>query len=942
MASWRLGQFKVTKRLGRGASASVWLAHPVFNDEKTRKVALKVFALERRHSRLRDDGTIGPGGRVVEEASMLSLINHPNVVNFYNLEWDPEKKLLGLVMEFIDGQTLADKLFVPLPVGEVLKVGSAIAAALTEIDRVGLVHRDVKPANIIQSGNTYKLLDFGIAANRSHGNVTTFEGMPIETGDGSSPSGVGLFGTIGYIDPEHYDKGREPDHLSDIYSLGATLYEALTGMRPAAGAGGMDADVMRGGAEPLTLTARGLAVPKPLASLIARMLHPNPSMRPVHARVVLAECDAIARFLQSRSANVAVENSAPFKGMAPYGSEDAQVFFWRDNEVATALRLLMNAPVLMVQGRTGVGKTSFVCAGVIPQIERGALGPFPQRWHTCRLRAVGGVVDQIFSEVKLKRAPPLELLETLVVQAGDKHLGYTLFLDDADGIASLPQADRDWLIDLVQEVIEFPQSCFRLILGVNESIGLPPGMLTSLAPQTLPLTPIPPAAWSVIIERSIAAYGFEFESDQLRKDIIDEAQSKSVSVALTQFALQELWEERDCEHRLITREAWNMSGGVAGAMARHANRTLEKIDAEFADGKRLARGILVELVALDGTRANLTRDELLRAWPGSNDIIQALLEARLIKEIDGRIRIVHQLMIDNWIALTEWVDANRGNAMFVRSLAGAAALFAESHGRGVLWRGTQLKRACDLPREKLTADQRNFIDESLARGRQRMLRRMVGGVMLAAAAILLVGLIVRGVRVLLQEDEIHGDVSVIQLGERDTPTKVREVFGNLSTEDKQEALRLIREDLAVAQSKNTAELSQAAVPTLSVPAPHAEGPLHHAADPTAAFKAGSVKSPAGTRTAAAGAAPPTAPPVLAPNDVPNQVERAASGCLEANASATPRFVNVIVRGDGSASWARFEGDFTQAEKACIQARIFKETFKSRAGDITLARVALGK
>jgi len=219
--------------------------------------------------------------------------------------------------------------------------------------------------------------------------------------------------------------------------------------------------------------------------------------------------------------------------------------------VATALRLLMNAPVLMVQGRTGIGKTSFVCAGVIPQIERGALGPFPQRWHTCRLRAVGGVVDQIFGEVQLKRVPPLELLETLVVQAGDRHLGYALFLDDADGIAGLPEADRDWIVCLVQEVLEFPQSCFRLILGVNESIGLAPEMLTSLAPQTLPLNQSPPAAWSVIIERSIAAYGFEFESDQLRKDIIDEAQSKSVSVALTQFALQELWEERDREHRLI-------------------------------------------------------------------------------------------------------------------------------------------------------------------------------------------------------------------------------------------------------------------------------------------------------------------------------------------------------------------------------------------------------
>jgi eukaryotic-like serine/threonine-protein kinase len=931
IASWRLGQFRVIKRLGRGASASVWLATPFFNDEKARKVALKVFALQRRDAKVLADGTIGPGGRVVEEASMLSLVSHPNVVNFYNLEWDPEKSLLGLVMEFIDGQTLADKLIpAPLPIAEVLKVGSAIAGALTEIDRLGLVHRDVKPANIIQSGNTYKLLDFGIAANRSHGNVTTFEGIPIETSEGSSPSGIGLFGTVGYIDPEHYDKGHEPDHLSDIYSLGATLYEALTGVRPATAAGGLDADVLRGGAQAPTLTARGLAVPKPLASLIARMLQPQPKLRPAHARVVQAECEAIARFLQNRAACVAVESSAPFKGMSPYASDDAQVFFWRDNEVATAVRLLANAPVLLVQGRTGVGKTSFVCAGVMPQIQRGALGPFPQRWHTCGLRAISGVVDQIFHELQLKRMDPADLLETLVVQAGDRHLGYTLFLDDADGIAELPAVDREWLIQLVQEVVEFPQSCFRLILGVNEAVGLPSSLLRGLASHTLPLTPIPPAAWSVIIERSVAAYGYEFESDSLRKAVIEEAQRRPLSAALTQFALQELWDQRDQERKLITQESWSMSGGFAGAVARHANRSLERLASEIPDGERLGRGILVELVAADGGRANLTREELLRAWPGSERVIDALIVARLIKEVGARIRIVHQMLIDDWLALADWVDANRGNAMFVRSLAGAAALFAETRGVGVLWRGSQLRRACSLPRQKLAQEQLNFIDESVARSHQRGLRRLVTAVLAGAVVVLLAGMLVRWVR--SNRTAAHSEVSVIQAGDPNTPEKVREVFANLTKEDKREALRLIREELAVLQ-QGVATNAPAASPvsssaSISAPvAPHQNVPKPHVS-PASAAVPGAVAPP-----------PQLSPAPPSPQaGVPQQIESIAKGCMEPGRSPGSRALNVIVRGDGTISWTRFEGAFTQGETACVTSALSRKTFPSRAGDVTLARV----
>lgn len=928
-ASWRLGQFQVLERLGRGASASVWLARPRFSNENTRKVALKVFSLDHRDARTMEDGTIGPGGRVVEEAYMLGLISHPNVVNFYNLEWDPEKKLLGLAMEYIDGKTLADKLdtSAPLPVAEVLKIGSAIAGALTEIDRVGLVHRDVKPANIVQSGNTYKLIDFGIAATRAQGNVTTFEGIPIETGDGSSPSGVGLFGTVGYIDPEHYAKGLEPDHLSDIYSLGATLYEALTGMRPAASEKGLDATILQGNALPPTITARGVAVPKPLASLIARMIHSQPKMRPPHARVVQAECDAIARFLQSRGARVAPENNAPFKGLAPYGEDDAEVFFWRDTERATAIQLLRDTPVLVVQGRTGVGKTSFVCAGVLPEIERGRLGPFPQRWHTCRLRAVPGVVNQIFAEIQAARIAPGDLLEALVEQAGSKHVGYAFFLDDADGMATLAPDEQEWLLQLVHEVLEFPQSCFRVILGMNEATGLPSDLLRSLASNTLPLTPIPPAAWSVIIDKALAAYGYVFESDDLRNLVIQEAQAHSASVALTQFALQELWEQRDQERKLISQDAWEMCGGFTGAIARHANRTLERINEALTDGGRLARGLLVQLVAPDGSRATLGREELLRAWPESERVLDALVAARLVKDVGGRVRIVHQVVIDNWLALAEWVDANRGNAMFRRSLAGAAALFSENRAAGVPWRGTQLTRARALPRETLTADETTFIDESVYRSHRRLLRTVV--LYVVAGAVLIIS-----IAWLRSHSNESGSVSIVTPGDLNTKEKVVSTFFQLSPADQKAALREIDEAQRPNEVALPRSLTQQPPPESKTERPAevkpTERPAVVAARPTPVAPASPLVPAAATPT------PKSTPEA----QVPGRVERVASHCL-AEGSKGPRFVNVIVRGDGSVGWSRFEGEFTPAEKDCVSKEIARHTFPTRAGDITLARVPLG-
>lgn len=946
----RVNQFVLKRRLGKGASASVWLAYEEHGGEQFREVALKLFVMDRHDARHDPDGTMGPGTRVVQEAQMLCQINHPNVVSFYALEYVPEANVLALAMEFLAGRTLGERLSETpcLPIAEVVKIGSAIAAALTEIHRANLVHRDVKPANIVASGTTYKLIDFGIAATlkRSPGDPTIIDGIPIEAGAAGPNSGDStnrrLFGTPGYIDPEHYEKGQEPTALSDIYSLGATLYEAVTGVRPAVTQGGVDREVLRGRAAPVAVTARGVALPRPLANLIMRMLDPDPTKRPPQARVVQAECDAIGRFLESRGVNTVDDNESGFRGLAPYGADEAKVFFWRDNEVATALKLLESGPLLVVQGRMGSGKTSFVSAGVMPRIVAGALGVYPSRWHTCRLRAVSGVVAQIFGELQMEHCPPGDLLDRLLTHTGEKQVGYCLFLDDADGLVKLGESEQAWLMALIREVIDFPQSCFRLILGVSENRSLSVQLLDSLINRTLPLTSIPPAAWSMVIERTVAAYGYKFENDSLKQRIVAEAQERSVSVGLTQFALKELWELRDRERKLITTVGWSIVGGISGAIARHANRTLEKIDEELSGGGDIARGVLVRLVAPDGTRENLRRDDLLRAFPTAEQVLERLLSARLVKEIDGRIRIVHQLLIDNWLLLNDWAMSARAGATFRRSLVSAAADFAQNHRPGSLWRGQELQRALTLPRATLSVEAQDFIDESIARSRQRALQGLVGGVLLGALALAALGLFMYWERQRTIQTTFKGEqkVDVASVEKKQALDTVLKAFLDLSDQDQEQVTQVVLQERA---RKQAGQRQAAGVDAAPPPGPVAPAPLPHvtpkAAGPIPAAKSGALAAPAAVATPSATPLPAPTPP--ATGSVPQQVAGLASGCrVRGRAGATQSFVNVIVRGDGSVGWIRFEGDVSPAERACTESQLKQHAFPKHEGDLTLVRVPL--
>ena len=165
--------------------------------------------------------------RFEREARVLATLNHPHIGAIYGLE--QADGVRGLVLELVDGATLADRLVSgPLPIQEALTVARQIADALDAAHEKGIVHRDLKPANIkITPDGTVKVLDFGLAkVDARDGTAPDLSQSPTMT-LGGTREGV-ILGTAAYMSPEQA-RGKPLDKRTDIWAFGCVLYEMLTG-----------------------------------------------------------------------------------------------------------------------------------------------------------------------------------------------------------------------------------------------------------------------------------------------------------------------------------------------------------------------------------------------------------------------------------------------------------------------------------------------------------------------------------------------------------------------------------------------------------------------------------------------------------------------------------------------------------------------------------------
>ncbi len=297
----RLGPYVVREVLGHGGMGIVLRAD---DPQLHRTVALKVLRPE-----LASDPTNRQ--RFLREAQAAAALEHDHVVTLYQVGED--RGIPYLAMQLLQGETLEQRLRREqgLPVPEVLRIAREIALALSAAHARGLVHRDVKPANIwleardpggnhgtppLGQGGRVKLLDFGLAR------VATPEA-------GLTQSGV-LLGTPGYVAPEQV-RGGPPDPRSDLFSLGCVLYRLCTGRFPFTGTDTLALLASLSMDNPQPIQEVNPAVPKGLADLVMGLLVKDPARRIPTARAVLAALDVLEGRVQAVPGQLPAANSEP-------------------------------------------------------------------------------------------------------------------------------------------------------------------------------------------------------------------------------------------------------------------------------------------------------------------------------------------------------------------------------------------------------------------------------------------------------------------------------------------------------------------------------------------------------------------------------------------------------------------------------------------------------
>jgi formylglycine-generating enzyme required for sulfatase activity len=565
-------------------------------------------------------------------------------------------------------------------------------------------------------------------------------------------------------------RGEPATAGSDVYSLGVVLFELCAGRPPplsfareapasAAESSAIQAVPERGpperGAPPLGQVAPG--VPPALAAVIDRCVGRDPSRR-------FADGDALREALERIAAPgtaAAVPEGGPYRGLLAFEAEHRGLFFGRSGEVRAILDRLRAGPFVLVAGDSGAGKSSLCRAGVLPAVAAGALdGP-------CAVVSAA-----------LGREPLASLASALApLLGGDEASLADALRHDPASVARALRLRREPALLFVDQLEElctlaapaeataFAEALARLaargggarVLGAVRSDFLArlsslPGLGDDLAPALFFLRQLSRERLREAIVEPAHAKGYAFESDAMVTAMVTDAMGAGGGLPLLQFALAELWEARDDAQRVIPARALAEVGGVAGALARHADGVIAGLQPSTREA---ARATLLRLVTEEGTRARRTEAELLgdAGRPGARAALDALVRGRLLvasraEEGEGEgegaaYTIAHEALLTSWETLRGWL--RRGaEARATQQRLERAATDWERLGRpgDALWADRRLDEAAALDPAGLSPREAGFLAASRDAARRRRLGRWAA----ALAVPILIGLAVAGVR----------------------------------------------------------------------------------------------------------------------------------------------------------------------------------------------------
>jgi MYXO-CTERM domain-containing protein len=624
-------RYGIRSLLGRGEMGEIWRAY----DLKRRiDVALRVLPVER----LTREGLLEALRRALREAREVVS---PHVCRVHDLLEVDGRELVAT--EYVRGSTLRHELEAQgaLTLDEASDVAAQLLAGIEAIHRAGLVHRSITPDTVmITPGGRVVVMDLGMYWGGVQG---------VQCGRGPEA----------FLAPEQVTGGTV-DARADVYST-ALVLAALLPARGAALPVAADRSWRGVHCDPPRLPA------SPWRSVLTNALAHRPEMRYASAGALARALEGVPRCPEP------VDDVIPYPGLAPFSENDRALFFGRELEGEVLWRKLRRQPLLALIGASGVGKTSFLKAGLLARQPPGWVHLAITPGYAPIPTLCDGLASQLSDDPEamdeLIRVGDPEAVLSAVARWRARAERALLVVDHFEELFTLnpPDVRRRFTAFLGRIAID---ADVRVLLSMRDDFLIQCNAHESLRPILSQLTVLGPLTRSALRRAMIQPAlrcGYRFEDATLADDMLTEANGERGALPLLAFAAAELWRRRNRTLGLLTREAYEVIGGVRGALAQHAELTLERIGHDRAG---IVRDIFGRLVSVRGTPLPLARHELLSDFndgdhQGAGGVLDKLIDARLLRSfadaplVNGgdrcdRIEIAHEALLSSWPRLASW------------------------------------------------------------------------------------------------------------------------------------------------------------------------------------------------------------------------------------------------------------------------------------------------